>query len=145
MKPYLKLIILPSLLLSSLFSSSPEELYAEVEKEIRKSIEGEIGSLPNPFILSKEVESKEPKEPTENPVDGIEVVSEKVEKKEPKILEAILNDSARIDGLWYKVGDSIYGLKITSIGEEEVKLSKGGLMEILKIESEYKIEVLRYD
>ena len=70
-------------------------------------------NVPSPFILIKKDEN-----------DKKAVVSSLTKELSLK-LNAIINDTAFINGRWYKVGESVNDYNITKIDDRKVELKKG--------------------
>ena len=49
----------------------------------------------------------------------------KIEKKRPLILQAVLNERAKISGIWYKKGSQIRGMKLAYLSQESITLNSG--------------------
>jgi hypothetical protein len=79
-----------------------------------------ISSLGDPFIfLKKPVETAT----KGNPIASNSFVFKSEVKTAPALrLAAIMNDTALINGRWYKVGDTIHGYKLLAINTKSVNL-----------------------
>ncbi len=69
--------------------------------------------VPSPFIIIKKDS------------DTNDTIVTTPTKKVSFELSAIINNSAHINGKWYKVGDSMNDYNVTEISDTEVKLQKG--------------------
>ncbi len=112
-----RIAILSFLLMISLNAEfSMEQIANMVEKIQQKRVSKmniDYRSVPSPFIIIKKDEESN-KTVAMSPISEISFN-----------LSAIINDSAFINGKWYKVGDSVNDYNITEISNTEVKLENG--------------------
>jgi len=87
----------------------------------------------NPFYNSVKIYNKK--------IKNFKIKSTK--KVNTLILGAIINDKAFINGAWYKVGDRIYGFKITRIANYFVYLNKKNKKMILSTKNSKKILIIK--
>jgi hypothetical protein len=79
-----------------------------------------IASLGDPFIFLKKVV---PADVKNIPVATSSLVYKSDVKVTPSLqLTAIMNDTALINGEWYKVGDTVHGYKIVAVKMKSVNL-----------------------
>ncbi|WP_292654931.1 hypothetical protein [Nitratifractor sp.] len=106
-----------------LFYPLQAELSVQKINEMVKKIQGkrqskvtvDFGKVVSPFGI---VVTKTDENSTAAPVIKV------MEQQASFDLSAIINDRARINGRWLKVGDTIQGYRVESIGENRVLLKK---------------------
>lgn len=116
-----KLIIIPVLALNMLANGThiqdKEALIAEYKKMFQKISQKRIGieeskidRLKAPFVeVKKEIKKIDPK-------------SGKSTYEEPFDLQAVFGNKVKMNGHWYKLGDSVNGMKIISVNDNFVWL-----------------------
>jgi hypothetical protein len=87
----------------------------------------------NPFYNSTKIYNKK--------IKNFQIESAK--KVNTLILGAIINDKAFINGAWHRVGDSIYGFKITKITNYLVYLNKKNKKMTLSTKNSKKILIIK--
>lgn len=87
----------------------------------------ELSKVADPFVFLnvKKIEAE----------NAQKINNKKVYKKKKRYvkltLSMIMNKKARINSKWYKLGDTLYGYKITKIDENRVTLTQKGKKRIL--------------
>ena len=134
-----KHILIVSVLLSSLMFGADElgwvDTQIEAIKPPRKGMtNSELANAKSPFIfLKKNKTESDKKASSKAPSKSKKVVTttdksgKVVSKKTSKnlVLSAVINKSVLINDKWYKLNDSVYGYKLSSISRTTVVLTKG--------------------
>ena len=138
----------PTLILAAALitiSSAAEMDLGWVDKQIqaikpkRVGIEDSyIANLQNPILLKRVEEVEKP--PETEPVYDLNATTSAPDK--PLKLFAILNNSALINGQWYKEHDEVRGYTLTRVGSDNVVLSdKEGKLKLFLTEEKDKIKI----
>jgi len=142
---YLSLFMLASITLADDLSWVDTQVEA-----IKPSREGEslqsISKIKDPFIfLKKNASTKDTKSTSKSLKKNVvrsntynqsrSSSSKKVYQKSAFTLSAIINNSALINGAWYKINETIKGYKITAIDNTTVTLKKKSKVYVLSTTS----------
>ena len=98
-----------------------------------------VYSLRDPIIFLKESKKDEKKAPTMLNSSTVisntnSIVPPTIVKKRVKsgfILEAVINNSALISGVWYKLNDNVKGYKLSKINRTSIVLTRSGTSKTL--------------
>lgn len=150
---YTSFLICSGLLANEPLDNSSELSWVDEQVEAikppRKGIKNSvIGSLQSPFIFLK-VEDKNKKHEQSRSVVPVKVVKkditsnvekpiEKDETKKKLYLEAIINNSALIDGKWYKEGESVYSYTLTKVNSNNILLKQNDKTIMLTTKSNHR-------
>jgi hypothetical protein len=123
----MKKILIISFIVSAITLSSNE--LAWVDKQIDSIKPPRVGvsssvisSLSDPFIFLKKQATADNKS-IAGPTNSY-VLKSDVKAASPSLrLTAVMNDSALINGKWYKVGDTVHGYKLLAINMRSAKLA----------------------
>lgn len=117
-------LIISLLLLSNLYADELDWVNEQVEaiKPPRTGMQNrELSSLKNPFVFIK----KDTKKKKDNSKNTKTTTLTKVIKKQLYLkLTMVINQSAQINGVWYKVGDHVGDYTISDITQKTVLLKK---------------------
>ena len=140
-----KYLVIAFVLFSTVTLSSSELSWVDTQVEAikppRKGMSNSnIANIKSPFIFLKknrsESKSKKYTKTKSKPTNYLRskktIVassnsSDVISKKAPKhlILSAVINNSALINGKWYKLNDNIHSYKLSSVNRTSVVLTKG--------------------
>lgn len=121
------LIILTILLSSSLFSNELDWVDEQVEaiKPARSGMSYKtVSSLHNPFVYLKKKEKENTTSSTVAQTTSNTKTQKVKQTKQVLTLWLIMNDSAKINDVWYKKGDRVNGYEIQEIDSQSVLLTK---------------------
>ncbi len=123
----MKTLTLSLLFVVSILSATDTHL-AWVDEQIN-AIKPQRNGISNDYInlLKDPIKFEEPKSDPSQPNKGISVAtSEKSDRKlnlKPLTLEAIINQTAYINGIWYQLDDQVRDSKLVAIEEDFVVLT----------------------
>lgn len=141
------LIFILSLLVSNMLMSNELSWVDEQIQAIKPPRKGmkhsDISSIVDPFIFlskNKDKKTSEPKKISTSQKQGVSIASTKPVVKTKILHKAlslgiILNNSAMIDGKWYKVGDFISGYRVAKVNKVSVVLKNKDKKLLLSIKS----------
>jgi len=126
-KLLIKAFILSIITVKTVYASRDFELIDKLVREIKKERTGlnekELKNIKNPFVCYIKNSSKKEKK-------SFLVKSSQIKNRDFR-LNAIINNKAKINNKWYKIGSNIDNYKIVLLNNQCIKLKNGN--DIIKI------------